>query len=112
MTGAALDLVMAALLAATCAYCFALNRRLASVREGQSSLESAIAAFDLAATRAQESLAKIELEGATTGRDLAEVIARADGLRDDLSMMVAAGDRVASRIEGAMTSVRLAGSPR
>jgi hypothetical protein len=112
MSGPALDIVVSALLAATCCYCFVLNRRLAAVRKGQASLESAIAAFDAATRRAEESLAQIEKEGATTGRALSAVIARGDCLQQDLSVMVASGDRVAARIEAALGAVRAAGARR
>jgi hypothetical protein len=112
MSGAALDIVVVALLVATCVYCFVLNRRLAAVRQGQASLEQAIAAFDAASRRAEESLQRIESEGATTGRDLSAVIRSAEGLRTDLSVMVSAGDRVASRIEEAIGAVKAMGARR
>ena len=112
MTGTALDIVVSLLLVATCVYCFVLNRRLRVVREGQASLETAIAAFDLASRRAEESLARIEKDGATTGKALSAIIARADSIQEDLSVMVASGDRVAGRIETALGAARSAGGRR
>lgn len=112
MTGPALDIVVTLLLVATCIYCFVLNRRLRLVREGQASLETAIAAFDAAAKRAEESLARIEKEGATTGKALSTIIGKADALQADLSVMVASGDRVANRIESALGAVRAVGGGR
>lgn len=112
MTGPALDLVVTLLLVATCTYCFVLNRRLRLVRDGQASLERAIADFDAASKRAEESLHRIEHEGATTGKALSAIIARGGALQEDLSVMVASGDRVASRIESALTAVKTVGSGR
>ena len=112
MTGQALDIVVLALLGANLAYCWMLNRRLKLMRDGQASLQSAIADFDAAAKRAGDSIARIEREGATTGKELADSVARAEALQGDLSMMVAAGDRVAQRIEAALGAVRAAGGRR
>ncbi|MGE0409180.1 MAG: hypothetical protein AB7P23_07950 [Amphiplicatus sp.] len=57
---ALLDLIVAALLIATSAYCFVLNRRLLALKDGQASLERSIAAFDAATRRAEQNLARIE----------------------------------------------------
>lgn len=112
MTPGLVDTALVALLVATCGYCFVLNRRLKAVREGQASLENAIAAFDAAAANAQSSLTRMEIDGATTGRELAGAIGRAEALAGDLSVMVAAGDRIASRLEAALASVRSIGAGR
>jgi hypothetical protein len=112
MTSNLVDFVVVGLLVATCAYCFALNRRLKSVREGQSSLESAIAAFDAAAAMTQTSLHRIETDGAAAGRELAAAIRRAEALAGDLSVMVAAGDRVAGRLESGLVSAKIVEAAR
>lgn len=109
MTASALDIVVLLLLVATCAWCFVLNRRLRGVRDGQASLERAIADFDAATRRAEQSLAKIEREGATTGRALSAIVSRAGALQEDLSVMVASGDRIAGRLETALSTVKSAG---
>ncbi len=106
----ALDIVVLALLIATCVWCFVLNRRLRGVRDGQTSLERAIADFDAATRRAEESLARIEREGATTGRALSAIVSRGGALEEDLSVMVASGERIAGRLEAALAAVKTAGS--
>lgn len=112
MTPSLIDAVVVALLIATCAYCYVLNRRLSAVRDGQASLETAIAAFDAAASKAQSSLHRIETDGATTGRSLSNAIERAEALAGDLSVMTAAGERVAGRLENAIADVRTLGASR
>jgi len=110
MTASALDIVMLALLVATCAWCFVLNRRLRGVRDGQVSLERAIADFDAATRRAEDSLAGIEREGATTGRALSAIMSRGGALQEDLSVMVASGERIAARLETALADIKAAGT--
>lgn len=112
MSSSLVDFAVVALLVATCVYCFVLNRRLKAVREGQASLERAIAAFDAAASNAQASLHRIETDGAATGRELAGAIGRAETLAGDLSVMVAAGDRIAARLEDALSSFKSIGAAR
>jgi hypothetical protein len=109
MTASALDIVVLVLLVVTCIWCYLLNRRLQGVRDGQASLERAIADFDAATRRAEDSLAKIEREGATTGRALSAVITRAGALEEDLSVMVASAERAADRLEGALVTAKAAG---
>jgi len=102
--GAAVDLLVAALLIATCVYCAILSRRLNTVREGQAALEAAIATFDDASRQAKDNLDRMERNGDAMGRGLTKTLARGDALASELAVMINAGDRIAGRIESAVGS--------
>lgn len=112
IAGDAIEIVVATLLVATCAYCFVLNRRLKSLKDGQAELKAAIATFDEASRRASENLARMEKSSVAMGRNLAGVMGRANALVSELSVMVSAGDHIAGRIETAVNDVRVLGGKR
>lgn len=112
ISGDAIEIVVATLLVATCAYCFILNRRLKALKDGQEELKAAIATFDQASRRAEENLARMEKNSLNMGRDLAGVMGRANALVSELSVMVSAGDHIAGRIETAVNDVRAIGGKR
>lgn len=105
-----LDLVVAALLAATCGWCVLLVQKLKALKAGQTELQSAIAEFDAATRRAERNLDRMEEAGVGIGRDLDAMVARGGGLLTDLSVMVSAGDTIALRLEEAIGEVRVLGA--
>lgn len=105
-SAALLEIIIVALLTATCLYCIVLTRRLKALRDGQESLQAAIATFDEATRRAERNLARMEKEGVSATRDLGAVMKKAGDLASELSVMVSAGDTIAARIEDAMNDVR------
>lgn len=107
-----IELLVAVLLVATCAYCIILSTRLRKLRAGQEQLLSVISKFDEASRRAEKNLALMQESGITIGRDLDDITAKAHVLADELSVMVRAGDHIAGRIEDAMNDVRRVGSKR
>lgn len=109
IAGDAVEIVVALLLVATCAYCYLLNRRLKALKDGQDDLKTAIATFDQATRRAQENLERMESNSVAMGRDLAGVMGRANAVVSELSVMVSAGDHIAGRIETAVNDVRAIG---
>ncbi|MGF1545631.1 MAG: DUF6468 domain-containing protein [Parvularculaceae bacterium] len=104
--GLLINVVVIALLGATCLYCARLSRRLDEVKSGQTALKEAIDEFDAAARRAEATLARIEETGLESARNLTRTKDRASALATDLSVMVAAGERIAARIEAAVGDVR------
>lgn len=107
-----IELLVGALLVATCGYCFVLSRKLRALREGQAELKMLIEKFDQASRRAERNLAVMHKSGLTAGRDLDAAAARAHALLDELSVMVNAGDHIAGRIEGVVNEVRALGARR
>lgn len=112
MLGSVIEIVVAALLVATCGYCFVLSRRLRTLRQGQAELLTLIEKFDQASRRAERNLAVMQKSGLTASRDLDAAAARAHALIDELSVMVNAGDHIAGRIEGVVNEVRALGGRR
>lgn len=107
-----IELIVAALLVATCGYCFVLSRKLRALRNGQAELKTLIEKFDQASRRAERNLAVMQKSGLTANRDLDAAATRAHALIDELSVMVNAGDHIAGRIEGVVNEVRALGAGR
>jgi hypothetical protein len=105
-----LELIMGVLLLATCGYCCILSRKLKALRAEQTELLRTIEVFDGATRRAENNLASMKNAGVAMNRELGETTQRAVALIDELSVMVDAGDHIASRIEGAMREVRAVGA--
>lgn len=110
MIDLAVELIIGALLIATCAYCYVLSRKLKELRAGQAALMQTIEKFDDASRRAENNLNRMQGTGAALNDDLAAATARAHALIDELSVMVNAGDNIAGRIEGAVKEVRAIGA--
>ncbi len=109
MLGAATDLLLAVLLAGTCLYCAMLNRKLRALKEGQAALEAAIETFDAATRRARDTFEQLERSGLADGCDLDRRMQKAGALASELSVMVSAGDNIATRIEKAVAEIRAVG---
>lgn len=107
-----IEIIVAGLLIATCAYCYVLSRRLQTLRSGQEELLAVIAKFDDASRRAERNLQVMQTSGVSMSRDLDDVTAKAHALIDELSVMVNAGDHIAGRIEGVVNEVRAIGGGR
>lgn len=110
--GLMLDIAVIALIALAAVFGFLLNRKLKKLADAQAALHQALETFNGAAAQADGALKRMEQEGVTLGADLRAAAARAQRLATDLSVMTAAGDRVADRIEAALAAVRAAGGAR
>lgn len=93
------EIVLAVLLAATVGYCAVLERRLRGLRQDQGAFADTIQALNSGILRAQTSLTALRGAAAEAGTALEASIAGARTLTDDLSLMIAAGERVATRME-------------
>jgi len=102
MIGAALDLIVIALLVAAGIYAVRLNRRLEAMRAAQSELRVAIETFDAAVRRAESAITLMNGE-AQQRRALRQDASR---LIADLGVMVASGERAAGRLESAIHAAR------
>jgi hypothetical protein len=96
-----LEAVLALLLAATVLYCAQLERRLKGLRQDQAALAGTITALNAAILRAQGSLTALREAAAEAGDTLGKGVTRARALADELSLLTAAGERIASRMEAA-----------
>lgn len=109
-TGAFLDVLVVALLVLGGAGGFVINRRLSKLAAAHQELQSALSTFDAAALRAGEALKRLEAGGLARGAALNAATVRAEALLSELSVMTAAGERIADRIDGAVRDVRAIGS--
>jgi hypothetical protein len=93
------EIVLQLLLAATLVYCALLERRLSALRKDQAALTETVTTLNNGILRAQASLVQLKNAAAEAGSVLEKRVTEARALSDDLSLMVAAGERAASRIE-------------
>lgn len=109
MMGAALDLAILILLVAACGGALVIGRKLTALQRAQGNLAEAIAQFDAASRRAEETLEKIEAMGSARNTSLSKAAQSAQALLDDLTLMTASGERIAERIEAAVLDVKKIG---
>ncbi|MDZ7628835.1 MAG: DUF6468 domain-containing protein [Parvularculaceae bacterium] len=105
-----LDLVLIGLLGVVAIGGFALHRKLQRLAEAQNDLRSALETFSSAAEQADAALKRIETAGVIKGAELQAAAHRAQKLATDLSVMTAAGERIADRIEMAIRDVKSIGA--
>ena len=105
------EIVLAALLAATLFYCVLLERRLRNLRNDQAELSKTIGALNSGIARAQGSLASLRTAAADAGDSLDRKIGAARGLADELLLLASSGERIATRIETARESIARAPAP-
>jgi hypothetical protein len=103
-----LELSLEILLALTLFYCVILERRLAAVRKGQEGLKTTIGELNMAISGAGASLRALKSAAGEAAVTLDERLKRARLHIDELSVLTASGERIASRMEGAANSPRVA----
>jgi len=96
------ECILAMLLAATLVYCVKLEKRLRQLREDQENLNATVGSLNAGIAAAQASLAGLKAAAKEAGEALGAKVPGARALADELSMLVTSGDRIASRIEGAL----------
>jgi hypothetical protein len=89
------------LLAVTLCYCIVLERRLAAVRKGQEGLGRVIGELNMAIAGAGASLRALKSAAGEAAQTLDERLKRARLHIDELSVLAASGERIASRMETA-----------
>ena len=95
------ELILEVLLAATLGYCIVLERRLAAVRKGQEGLSRTVGELNMAIAGAGASLRALKAAANDSAATLDERLKRARLHIDELSVLTASGERIASRMESA-----------
>jgi hypothetical protein len=95
------ELILEVLLAATLIYCIVLERRLAAVRKGQDGLARTVGELNMAIAGAGASLRALKAAASESAATLDERLKRARLHIDELSVLTASGERIASRMEHA-----------
>ena len=103
-----LEMGLEILLALTLVYCVILERRLAAVRKGQEGLKTTIGELNMAIAGAGASLRALKSAAGEAAQTLDERLKRARLHIDELSVLTASGERIASRMEGAANTPRVA----
>jgi hypothetical protein len=101
--GAAIDFIVIALLAATIFYAFRLERRLAHVRNTQAAFADVVRELNTAAARAEAGLQGLKAAATSSGQALDDKVKRAQGLADELELLLRAGERLGQRMEAPVT---------
>jgi hypothetical protein len=95
----AVEFVLSGLLATTLVYCVLLERRLSALRKGQDGLKDTFIELNGAIISAGASMRALRETASNTAESLDERISRARAMSDELSLLTASGERIASRIE-------------
>jgi len=103
---------LSVLLVATLIYCALLERRLAAVRKGQEGLNAMIADLNSSLATAGASLRALQAAAGTVGETLDRKISTARSTIDELSLLTASGERIASRMERSVETKPAAAQPR
>src|SRR5258708_2701643 len=102
------EVALEILLAATLGYCILLERRLAAVRKGQEGLSRTIGELNMAISGAGASLRALKAAAGEAAGTLDERLKRARLHIDELSTLSGSAERIASRMESAAASPRVA----
>ncbi len=97
------ELTLAVLLVPTLVCCFSVERRLKRLRQDQESLKGTVIALNTAIVSASTSIAKLREAAAEADKSLGGKVSSARALVDELSLLTAACERIATRMEGAKT---------
>ena len=95
------ELTLVALLIATLICCFSLDRRLKRLRQDQESLNGTVQSLNAAVISASASIAKLRAAAAEADKTLGGKVSSARALVDELSLLTAACERIATRMEDA-----------
>lgn len=94
-----LDIVIIVMLGATIFYAVRLSKHLSVFRSNCGEMERLIRELSTQITRAQEGITVLDEMSSTQGENLRKLIAKAQGLCDELEIMTEAGDFMAGRLE-------------
>lgn len=95
-----LDLLVAVLLAATIFFCVLLDRRLKALRSGQDGLKAIIDQLNTATSRAEMSIGQLKRVSGDADTGLNDQLRQARLVTDELSVMLASGNKLADRLSG------------
>lgn len=108
--GVVLDILVVALLCLGGVGGAVISRRLGELMRVQQDLQTALAAFDEAAGKADVALKRLETGGAAKSAELHAATSKAEALLAELSVMNSAGERIADRIDDAVKDIRRLGA--
>lgn len=106
----ALDIVLIVLLLATIVYAMVLHRRLGMLRSEKEDLEGFLDRMNKATAKADASLKGIRQTAEQVQAMMADPMARAQAMRDELMFLIERADSSAERVAGAASAKTKAGA--
>jgi len=101
-----LQLTVVVLLAVTMPFAIRLERELRAVRRERGALEGSAAGLSEATRMAEAASVRLRAAAESAGRQVAEKLAAAEPLRDDLRYLVERAESVADRLDGLVRAAR------
>jgi hypothetical protein len=95
-----LELVLVVLLLATLLQAIRLERALGALKRDRASLESLVEGFNASTHLAESGIQRLRAAADGAGRQIEAQIARSASLKDDLSLLIDRGGRIADRLDG------------
>jgi hypothetical protein len=102
----ALQLVVAGLLAVALPYVLRLERELRALRRDRAALDGSAAGLADATRLAEAAALRLRAGAEAAGRQVAEKLAAAEPLRDDLHYLVERAETIADRLDGLVRAAR------
>jgi hypothetical protein len=104
--GLFLDGVVIVLLLVALPLVFKLERRLAAVRQDRTAIDSSAMGLSEATRLAEAAALRLRASAESAGRQVAERIAKAEPMRDDLRYLVERAESMADRLDGLVRAAR------
>jgi hypothetical protein len=101
-----LQLLVVGLLAVALPYVLRLERELRALRRDRGALETGAAGLAEATRMAESALLRLRAAAEASGRQVAEKLALAEPLRDDLRYLIERAETLADRMEGQIRTAR------
>lgn len=101
-----LDLLLAALLAATLFHAVRLERALGVLKRDRAVLEDLVANFNDSTRQAEAGIERLRAATDGAGRQIARQIEQSERLRDDLVFLADRGEKIAERLEERVRAAR------
>ena len=94
-----IDVVVIGLLGATIYFAFRLDRRLQGMRSVQTEIAGVIRELNVAAARAEAGIQGLKNAAESSGQDLEETLKHAQGIGDELAILMKASERAGRQID-------------
>lgn len=101
-----LQLLLLAMLGAAMPFALRLERALRDLRRDRSALDGSAQGLSEAARLAEAAMVRLRASAELSGRQVAERVAAAEPLRDDLRYLVERAETLADRLEGLVRTAR------
>lgn len=105
------ELIVVAVLVATIVWCVRLDRRLSHLKGAQGEMRGLIADFDRSITDAKVTVSALKEGAKLAEAELQGRVAAAQGLAEELKVLVESGNRIADRIAGVRTPTAVPVAP-